>query len=441
MGITEVTVPKQYVLVQTTEPTGAFEGQLWYNSSEDLTYIFQDGDWKLITLDVSQEVLDLATENAQQQIDIIELQANASVTPFDHDTLISDTFSDADGYKDSVNTDNTDATFNTNKYERNNLEALGLNLISFYEFEETSGTTASDSVGSNDLTNIGTATVNQTGFFNKAYSYDGTNDYCVSGSSLTGATINDITITAWFKPSANSGTLFSFKRNPVTGFNSFSSEINPSGNVTFTHSNGSAHNNTTSSNTVTLNQWNFVALRFSNSTSVSIYLNGTKTDGTPVTKANTLNDLFYIGANFNNNVLERKFTGIIDEVGIWDTALTDNMISLIYNSGDGVIYNTTNYSETASTPIRTVEIDLPTITGTVTHTELVINGTIETGASITYKLNNGTTDDTEETANTKNAYNLTGVPTKLKILLNPKETEPTNGNPSIKSYCLKLWKA
>ena len=43
------------------------------------------------------------------QLEIIELQANTSVTPIDHDSMILETFSDADGYNNLVNTGNTTA--------------------------------------------------------------------------------------------------------------------------------------------------------------------------------------------------------------------------------------------------------------------------------------------------------------------------------------------
>ena len=56
MGITEITVPKQYVVVQATEPTGAFEGQLWYDTENDLTYIYDSSDWVLIAEDLSEEI-------------------------------------------------------------------------------------------------------------------------------------------------------------------------------------------------------------------------------------------------------------------------------------------------------------------------------------------------------------------------------------------------
>ncbi|MBU0959709.1 MAG: hypothetical protein KKB31_07220, partial [Nanoarchaeota archaeon] len=58
----------------------------------------------------------LVREVAEHEIEIIELQANASLTPFDHDTLISDTFSDTTGYNNLVNIGNTTAIFDTNKY-------------------------------------------------------------------------------------------------------------------------------------------------------------------------------------------------------------------------------------------------------------------------------------------------------------------------------------
>ena len=55
-------------------------------------------------------------EQAETEIEIIELQANTGVTPLDHDSLVSDTFSDANGYEDSVNTGNTTGTFSTDEY-------------------------------------------------------------------------------------------------------------------------------------------------------------------------------------------------------------------------------------------------------------------------------------------------------------------------------------
>lgn len=422
MGITEVTVPKQYVLVQTTEPTGAFEGQLWYNSSEDLTYIFQDDDWQLITLDISQEVLDLATENAKQQIDIIELQANASVTPIDHDTLISDTFIDADGYKDSVNTGNTTATFDANKYQRNNTGGItGLNA--YYNFDETSGTTLIDEVNAYNGTNTG-CTVNQAGKLNTSYLFTGSS-YITLSSSLTD-NVSVIDIGAGNSAPDKLGVY-------VTTWKA-------------------------STNSIEVDVWTHVAVTY-DGTNIRIYLNGALDSTHAVTVAKVFSYSVWIKPNAigtkktiyaidsSTHLLGQRgggtarYSGYMDELSIWDRVLTLEEIGKIYNSGDGLPYTAGGYLTPPTIEDKILEIDLPTIAGTVTTSQLVTNSQIETGASISYKLNNGTDDDTEEIINTKNTYNLTGAPTKLKILLNAKPTTGTSGNPSITSYCLKLWKA
>jgi hypothetical protein len=73
-------------------------------------------------------------------MEIIELQANATVTPIDHDTVILETFSDADGYNNYVDTGNTTAFFNTNKYVRlDTIQDQQLTDTSNYSFRENAG--------------------------------------------------------------------------------------------------------------------------------------------------------------------------------------------------------------------------------------------------------------------------------------------------------------
>jgi len=55
-------------------------------------------------------------EDAQQNIDIIQLQAEAGVSTNTHDSSVTDTFTDATGYLDSVNTGNTTDVFDVNAY-------------------------------------------------------------------------------------------------------------------------------------------------------------------------------------------------------------------------------------------------------------------------------------------------------------------------------------
>ena len=51
------------------------------------------------------------SEQAEQEIEIIEIQANDSLSALDKGSMVSDTFSDANGYLNSVNTGNTTSDY------------------------------------------------------------------------------------------------------------------------------------------------------------------------------------------------------------------------------------------------------------------------------------------------------------------------------------------
>lgn len=124
-----------------------------------------------------------------------------------------------------------------------------------------------------------------------------------------------------------------------------------------------------------------------------------------------------------------------------------NWIGGLYNTTQD---NTTTFSniETITTNItntdpKIIDITLGTITGTVIATELVVNYVDTEGdSSATYKLKNATENQASLAVNTQN--NLSGFtsnPTGMEINLNPKSASPTDGYPSVKSYCLKIWKS
>ena len=437
MAIDEVTVPKTYVVVQATEPTGVFEGQLWFDNVNDITYIYQDNTWTLITLDVSDEITDLSTENAEQQIEIIELQANASVTPFDHSTLLSDTFNDADGFLDSVNTTNTTANFNSTKYERLYTGGFNLNtdLLAYYKFDEASGN-ASDELSNYNLTNTNTATYG-TGKLNNSAYVDGTNQYLINTSFPT--SITKLSVSGWiYEDSLTTKTVFALPYTANT-YSVLAVDISGGklrGRVSMDKA-GTTGFTISDPDDFVAQTWYHWVLTFENNQELKFYINGVLIDTKDLTGATlqTGNGHLLFGAL---NGPQAYWNGRMDEFAIWDRVLTDEQALYLYKAGAVRPYSEFLYTPTALT--KTIEIDLTTISGTVTATELVVNGSLETGSTITYKLNNDTTDDTEETINTKNNYNLTGVPTKLKILLNPKATSPTDGSPNVTTYCLKLWK-
>ncbi len=100
---------------------------------------------------------------------------------------------------------------------------------------------------------------------------------------------------------------------------------------------------TTNSGAVAANQWSHVVMTWNGGTSnssIAIYVNGAQSDTTnagsgtftaPYSGSNV--PLWIGGQNYSGG--NSFFPGVIDEVGIWNVALTGTQISTLYNSGSG----------------------------------------------------------------------------------------------------------
>ena len=83
------------------------------------------------------------------------------------------------------------------------------------------------------------------------------------------------------------------------------------------------------------NQWSFVVLRY-NGTKVRAYVNGTWQETTLNGFDTQISDLFIGGETTNNGSSFRSyFAGDIDEVAVWNEALTNAEILALYNDGAG----------------------------------------------------------------------------------------------------------
>jgi len=199
-------------------------------------------------------------------------------------------------------------------------------LISYYKLDETTGTTANDSFGTEHLTNT-SVTINQSG--KKGNSYLTTaNSQKLSSSTFTVIPTN-FTFNAWVKRTSNTGaygTLIDYG-NYGTGWgmwhdvgNNLSWRIN------------SEYTHFSSLMNLPLNIWTMVTMVY-NGTNVKMYNNGvlkttdawTTNPTTPTTK-----NLFLRPGT------SQTFIGSLDEVSIYNSALTQSEIQLIYNNGIGI---------------------------------------------------------------------------------------------------------
>ncbi len=196
-------------------------------------------------------------------------------------------------------------------------------LAAWWKFDEGIGTIAYDSVGTNNGTIYGTATWT-TGHINGALSFNGTSDYVNCGSGPSN--YDNITVSAWMKTSTQ-GTLVSNRYNPSYGtwYTLFSNGIELGGDT-----NGSGYMNVTF-NTPTLDgAWHHIVYT-KDGTNHAIYVDGFLDQQFTSNADISWSQPLCIGKRwFQKNASIFWFNGVIDDVRIYNRALTATEVSLLY---------------------------------------------------------------------------------------------------------------
>jgi len=205
-------------------------------------------------------------------------------------------------------------------------------LLAYY----TADNTPNDALGTYNGTLTNGATYG-TGIINQGFSFDGVNDYATIsptfGASLTAPT-SAFTYSAWvYKTKSGQGFII---QNGTVDMGA--SLYVQSGGYIGLYYNGALQQtgSTISAGFVSLNTWHHLVAVYDGAGSVTFYKNatnaGTKsiswTDGTGT--CNT-----YVGSYSG---ISNYFGGIIDEVGVWNRALSASEVTELYNSGAGLQY-------------------------------------------------------------------------------------------------------
>jgi hypothetical protein len=212
-------------------------------------------------------------------------------------------------------------------------DALKTNLISYYKFDETTGTTAIDSHSTKDGNLVNSIDIGQEGFINTGYFLSGYNKYVSIPNTTLGN--NDFAISFWTKnPVANKiiyykwasevGTWAIFNSNGTISFNTQSGL----GNITGV---------TTDSNVNIQNGlWNNIVLVRS-STTLQIWVNGIKLKENTGTVRNLTNTNNWVW--FNSSVFNNGFNSYVDELALWQRSLTQQEVEDLYANGLGLAYD------------------------------------------------------------------------------------------------------
>ncbi|GEM_PF-2509188 len=207
-------------------------------------------------------------------------------------------------------------------------------LHAHWKFNETSGTAAADSAGSNNGTLTGGASWIG-GRINNAVLLNGSSGYVSLPAGIV-SSLNDFSITTWVFVNANSTWARVFDFGTGTGTYMFLTPQSVAGTIRYAITTGGSEQQVNGTAALTPGQWNHVAITLNGTTGI-LYVNGvaigTNTSMTlkPSGLGNTT--LNYIGkSQFSDPYLN----GRVDDFRIYRRALTASEISTLFTAGGNV---------------------------------------------------------------------------------------------------------
>ena len=184
--------------------------------------------------------------------------------------------------------------------------------------------------------------------------FDGTDDYVQVPDHSSLDITNELTIASWVNPDSYDGTILAkrdFSGGERTNYHTW---VDASGYIGFEFNhNNSATGNATSVATIPTNSWSHVAITYDQQ-NIKIYINGelnkTVQETDDLTPNNNVLSIGRVIRQSNSNFSE--FDGKLDEVAIWNEAITAAEITALYNSGSGLSAASNSGDYTSSTNLQ-----------------------------------------------------------------------------------------
>lgn len=225
----------------------------------------------------------------------------------------------------------------------NRTSTLLTGIVHYWKFDETTGTTLDDAVGTYDLTAQSGATVNQTGIIGKAVHYDGSTNGYAEDTSVSMPTTSG-TLSAWFNIDAwvEEGVIFTngLYASPISWVCYLRTPV-ATKVVRFVFDQDGVWGGTLlildGTTALENGRWYQVVVTWERGSvnTAKLYLNGVEEDSEalsfdPYASATTIRTGGMTGFNW--------FHGLIDEIGVWDRALTPSEVTELYNKTSGITY-------------------------------------------------------------------------------------------------------
>ena len=220
-------------------------------------------------------------------------------------------------------------------------------LVAAYGFEETSGTRATDSSGKGNNGTLSNATRTTQGKFGRALSFNGSNSLVTVADNASLDLTSGMTLSAWVYPTsqtANRTTVIMKERSGGLAW-SLSASSNVKRPNTTTRI-GNKDVNVTGGSQLPINTWTHLAATFDGRTQI-LYVNGVRVAArAPIGTLNVSANPLRIGGN--TVLANQYFKGLIDEVRVYNRALTQKEIAAVSQEPVAQTTQTAQSTQTAS---------------------------------------------------------------------------------------------
>lgn len=205
-------------------------------------------------------------------------------------------------------------------------------LVAFFTFDSDQATTnhVYDYYNNSNGTITG-AVINNSGILNDGFYFDGTDDNILLSSNYSFSNGDNLSISLWVYP--ESIATESYYISDISGSGWFIEQFNSkiwSGNS----DGGVNYKQEYTDNTVTSNAWYHVVVVYHSNGEIDLYVDGTQhtnvSNGGTLTSSQFSGNAFILGETVAGI---RDYLGLIDEVAIFNSALTQENAIFLYNSG------------------------------------------------------------------------------------------------------------
>jgi chitodextrinase len=220
-------------------------------------------------------------------------------------------------------------------------------LVASYAFDEGTGTTVNDSSGHGNAGTVSGTTWTSSGIFGGALVFNGTTSLVTVPDSSSLRLTNGMTLEAWVNPSSATPSWRDviYKGNDNYYLEASSDQGLPTGGGTF----GGASRNVFGGGALPTGSWTHLAFTYDGST-LRLYANGVQVGSQAATSPITVSsNPLQIGGD---SLYGQKFAGKIDEVRVYDGALTASQIQADMNSALAIPSTPANLTATVASSAR-----------------------------------------------------------------------------------------